>query len=207
MERRLNLPRTTTIHNPVPSISSIGTKGDPANTDLIAFAGRFVAEKGLDLLLHALVKLPGIRLEVAGDGPLAKDWRELARRVGIADRVKFLGAQSLEGVTTLYRSAAVVCMPSLWQEPFGYAAAEAMALGRAVVATPSGALPELLADGRGFVAAAPTPGALAATLKAVLTDGDRRRSAEVKARDFALNKLSLESIGPKYEALYEAAAS
>ena len=61
----------------------------------------------------------------------------------------------------LYADAAVVCVPSAWQEPFGYAAAEAMAMGRAVVATPSGALRELLGDGRGFVAAAPTSDALA----------------------------------------------
>ena len=84
---------------------------------------------------------------------------------------------SLAELGELYADAAVVCVPSAWQEPFGYAAAEAMAMGRAVVATPSGALPELLADGRGFVAAElSTREALAGHCDEALEDGGRRRA-------------------------------
>ena len=134
-------------------------------------------------------------------------WQRLAAEIGVGDRAEFLGAKSLAELGELYADATVVCVPSAWEEPFGYAAAEAMAMGRAVVATPSGALPELLADERGFVAAAPTPRALAATLEEALADGYRRRTVERNAREFALSNLSVESVGPRYEALYQAAAS
>ena len=134
-------------------------------------------------------------------------WQRLAAESGVDDRTEFLGAMSFAELRELYADATVACVPSAWQEPFGYAAAEAMAMGRAVVATPSGALPELLADGRGFVASKATPKALAATLRESLEDGARRKEAERKARDFALSDLSMERVGPKYEALYQAAAS
>ena len=116
-----------------------------------------MAEKGLDVLLHAVSMLPGVRLRIAGDGPMRSEWQRLADEIGVGGRAEFLGAMSLGELGGLYADAAVVCVPSAWQEPFGYAAAEAMAMGRAVVATPSGALPELLGDDRGFIAAAPTP--------------------------------------------------
>jgi glycosyltransferase involved in cell wall biosynthesis len=134
-------------------------------------------------------------------------WGRLAAEIGVDERTAFLGAKSFDELGELYEGATVACVPSAWQEPFGYAAAEAMAMGRAVVATPSGALPELLADGRGFLAAASTPEALAGALRKALEDGSRRRIAERKAREFALTDLSIERVGPQYEALYRAAAS
>jgi len=196
-----------TIYNPVSDGAFKAELGSHQLDDVVVFAGRLVAEKGLDVLLHALAILPGVRLRIAGEGPMRSVWQRLAAEIGVDDRAEFLGAKSLAGLGELYADATVVCVPSAWQEPFGYVAAEAMAMGRAVVATPSGALPELLADDRGFVAAAPNPRALATTLEEALGDAYRRRTVERKARDFALNDLSIDSVGPKYEAIYQAAAS
>jgi glycogen(starch) synthase len=196
-----------TIYNPVSDRAFKADLGSHQQDQVVVFAGRLVAEKGLDVLLRALAMLPGVRLRVAGDGPMRAVWQRLAAEVGVGDRTEFLGAMSLTELGVIYADAVVVCVPSAWEEPFGYAAAEAMAMGRAVVATPSGALPELLADGRGFVAAAATPKDLAVTLLAALEDGDRRKSVEQKARDFALNTLSVDCVGPKYEAIYQRAAS
>ena len=207
LAERAKVPRSVTVYNPV-AAKAFSTK--PVNRyegDGVAFAGRLVAEKGLDVLLNAMAMLPGIRLRIAGDGPMRSEWQRQAAEIGLGRRAEFLGALSFGELGDLYADAAVVCVPSAWQEPFGYAAAEAMAMGRAVVATPSGALPELLADGRGFVAAAPIPRALAAALEEALGDGYRRGTVERKARDFALSNLSMECVGPKYEALYQAAAS
>jgi glycogen(starch) synthase len=207
LAERADVPRSVTIYNPVSDKAFKAELGSHQHDDVVVFAGRLVAEKGLDVLLHAVAMLPGVRLRIAGDGPMKSVWQRLAAEMGMGDRAEFLGAKSLAELAGLYANAAVVCVPSAWEEPFGYTAAEAMAMGRAVVATPSGALPELLADGRGFVAAAATPQVLAETLLAALEDDDRRKSAERKARDFALNTLSVDCVGPKYEALYEAAAS
>lgn len=207
LAERVNVPRSVTVYNPVSDRAFKAELSSHQHDDVVAFAGRLVAEKGLDVLLHAAAMLPDVRLRIAGEGPMRSVWQRLATEIGVGDRAEFLGAMSLAELEELYADASVVCVPSAWQEPFGYAAAEAMAMGRAVVATPSGALPELLADGRGFVAAACTPEALASTLLEALEDAGRRKVAEHKARDFALSDLSMECVGPKYEALYQAAAS
>ena len=207
LAERVSVPRSVTIYNPVSDRAFKADLGSDQQDQVVVFAGRLVAEKGLDVLLRALAMLPGVRLRVAGDGPMRAVWQRLAAEIGVGDRTEFLGAMSLTELGDLYADAAVVCVPSAWEEPFGYVAAEAMAMGRAVVATPSGALPELLADGRGFVAAASTPKVLAETLLAALEDDERRKSSERKARDFALSDLSIECVGPKYEALYGTVAS
>lgn len=170
---RLQVPRASVIYNPVARRAFTTETPGTGEDDLIAFAGRLVAEKGLDTLLHAVAKLPGVRLEIAGTGPMRGVWEALAGDLGLERRVKFLGNLSFDGVAALYLRSTVVCVPSAWDEPFGYAAAEAMALGCAVVATPRGALPELLREGRGFVAESMHPDALAAALARALRE-DRK---------------------------------
>jgi glycosyltransferase involved in cell wall biosynthesis len=196
-----------TIYNPVSDRAFETQVGSDQQDDVVFFSGRLVAEKGLDVLLRAVTMLPGVRLQIAGDGPMRRVWQRLAAESGVDDRTEFLGTMSFTELRELYADATVACVPSAWQEPFGYAAAEAMAMGRAVVATPSGALPELLGEGRGFVAAASTPEALARMLHQALEDVGRRKVAERKARKFAQENLSMERVGPRYEAVYRTAAS
>jgi glycosyltransferase involved in cell wall biosynthesis len=205
LERRLGLPRGRTIYNPV-SPRAFGARAPGAGTSgLVAFAGRLVAEKGLDLLLRAIAGIPGVRLEVAGDGPLRPDSMRLCEELKISDRVRFLGAVPLEAVAEVYARAALVCVPSVWEEPFGYAAAEAMAMERPVLATRSGALTELLADGRGFLAPEATPQALAATLVGALSDDRRRAEVASRARAYAASELGFDTLGPTYVRVYEEA--
>lgn len=203
---RLGICQSRLIYNAVSWTAFEARAGGPGQDGLVVFAGRLVAEKGLGLLLQALALVPGARLEVAGDGPLRAEWEELARSLGVASRVRFLGSLPLQGVVELYARAAVVCVPSLWDEPFGYAAAEAMAMERPVVATPRGALPELLADGRGFLASEPTPEALAAALDAAMGDDPARLEAAARARAFALSEFALDVVGTRYMECYQQAA-
>jgi len=89
----------------------------------------------------------------------------------------------------LYAEAALTCVPSAWREPFGYAVAEAMALGVPVVGTPLGAIPELLGDERGFIAVSVTPEALAASIRQALTDENGRAERAERAAAFAPEEL------------------
>jgi glycosyltransferase involved in cell wall biosynthesis len=206
LDRRLALPRSAVIYNPVPEKALASRTLTAGEDGLIAFAGRLVAEKGLHILLRSLPRLPDARLEVAGDGPLRSSAERLAATLRVADRVRFRGALPFQGIAELYARASVVCVPSAWDEPFGYVAAEAMAMGRPVVGTPSGALPELLKGGRGYLAGGPDPPALARALEAALGDPRSRREAGERAANFAHRELSPEVIGPRYEALYREAA-
>ena len=65
------------------------------------FAGRLSPEKGVDLLLHAMTKVPGARLEIAGDGPLRAALEDLALSLGVANRVRFHGWLSQDQIADL----------------------------------------------------------------------------------------------------------
>jgi len=145
--------------------------------------GRLVPRKGVDTILQALVHLPDAELCVAGGPPSAQleedpdavDLLRLADRLGVADRVDFLGRVARPDLPALYRSAdAVVCVP--WYEPFGIVPLEAMACGRPVVASAVGGLTDTVIDGvTGRHVPPRDPDALAAALEDLLADERLRR--------------------------------
>jgi glycosyltransferase involved in cell wall biosynthesis len=207
LERRLRPPRSATIYNAVAARAYSDDEYVEGHEGRLAFAGRLVAEKGLDVLIRALPALPdSTSLDVVGAGPMAAPWRLLAQELDLNDRVRFLGAMTFDGVAEVYRAASVVVVPTVCEEAFGYAAAEAMALRRPVVATPSGALTELCESGRGFVAADMTPASLAASVAAALVSGDERRAAANAGHRFAREAFAIDVVGRAYERLYEEVA-
>ncbi len=159
----------------------------PTGRPRIVVASRLVARKGIAEVIRALPSVPGAELVVAGgppaglvtDDPEGVRLAEVAREVGVDDRVEFLGAVSRDDMPALLRSADVVaCCP--WYEPFGLVAVEAMACGVPVVATQVGGLAETVADGvTGLLVEPRNPSAIAAALDRILSDpATRRRMAE-----------------------------
>jgi glycosyltransferase involved in cell wall biosynthesis len=110
--------------------------------------GRLIPIKGHIVLLRALAdaarELPDVRLDVAGRGPLEPALRALAKELGVADRVRFLGQVS--PIQRAIEQAAIVVVPSLG-EGFGMVALEAMERARPVIAAEIGGLGELVEDG------------------------------------------------------------
>jgi glycosyltransferase involved in cell wall biosynthesis len=136
------LPAERIVVKPNP-VADPGPPGPPGRGGL--YAGRLSPEKGVGLLLDAWRRLPGAPpLAIAGDGPEAGRLRE--RASGIPG-VRFLGEVSRERVASLLTGAAFAVAPSVWYEVFPVAVAEAMAAGRAVVASDAGALAELVEHG------------------------------------------------------------
>lgn len=204
LARRIVVPRTTVIYNPVsPDAFSAAPSPSRPEEARIAYAGRIANEKGVDILVRALARLPDAQLEIAGDGPMRADMERLVDELGVRRRVRFLGAVDRAALVDLYGRSTVACVPTACEEPFGYAAAEAMALGRAVVATPSGAMVELLQAGRGFLADAATPAALTEALTRALEDDEARSTSEERAHGFARANLHVDVVGPRYLAEYE----
>ena len=101
---------------------------------LLLFLGRIHEKKGCDLLLQAFAKVgmrePNLHLVVAGpdDGPYALELKEMARRLGVADRVTWTGMLTGDLKWGAFRTAEVFVLPS-HQENFGIAVAEALAAG------------------------------------------------------------------------------
>jgi glycogen synthase len=203
---RIRPPHPSLILNPVSPAAFAARSPGEGEPGLVAFAGRLVREKGVHVLLQAFAEVSGARLELAGDGPERSSLEAEAGRLGVAERVRFLGPLGLSGVLDLYGRASVVCVPSIWDEPFGYSAAEAMAMERPVVAFPSGGLVELLSDGRGFLAEGIGSGPLARALTEALGDPAGRAAAAAAASSFARTELAIEVAGSRYVARYESAA-
>jgi glycosyltransferase involved in cell wall biosynthesis len=130
--------------------------------------GRLVPGKGFHLAIEALTRLrpahPGIRLDLAGDGPERGRLEELARARGVADRVRFLGAVPHERVPECLRAADRLVLPS-FAEGYPNVVAEAVAAGVPVVATSVGGIPEIVDAEVGDLATAPTVEAFAEALE------------------------------------------
>jgi glycosyltransferase involved in cell wall biosynthesis len=112
----------------------------------LLFVGRLVSDKGVSVLLAALGELAkrGVRpkLTVVGDGPEAPVLRRLCESLDIEPQVTFSGWRSSAQLARLFRAHRMLLVPSVWEEPFGIVALEALACGCVPVVARSGGLPE-----------------------------------------------------------------
>ena len=107
----------------------------------LLYAGQLIRGKGVHLLLAAIARMKSrCTLDIVGTGNMEAKLKAIAGQLGIADRVRFNGFQN--NPQDWMRAAKCVVVPSFWQEPYGLVAAEAVALGRPVVAFAVGGLPE-----------------------------------------------------------------
>lgn len=110
----------------------------------VVFVGRFVSDKGGDLLISALSLLAqrGVRLNLTmiGEGRERKRWVQLAEKSGVADQVRWIGALQGESLVNELRQHEIMVVPSRWAEPFGIVALEGAACGCVVVGSEAGGL-------------------------------------------------------------------
>lgn len=141
---------------------------------------RLEPHKGVDTVLQALPaileRVPGVRYAVAGSGPERERLEKLAHKIGVAERVWFLGEVSDRDLPALYNLAAVYVGASrraerIGVEGFGIALVEAAACGVPVVAGNSGGIPDAVRDGEtGFLVPPEDPAALAEAICRLLGD-------------------------------------
>jgi glycosyltransferase involved in cell wall biosynthesis len=117
----------------------------------IAYAGRLVPEKGVDLLLKALAPLSGKwTLSILGGGPDAPHLQGLCRALGMAERVTFKAPIPSVAMPDFYRTVDILVLPSRsrpnWTEQFGRVLIEAMASGVAVIGADTGEIPHVIGD-------------------------------------------------------------
>ena len=105
------------------------------------FVGRLSDEKGIDVLLHAMDRVPGCRLNVIGSGP--KD-----AAISSHSNIQRLGFLRRDEIFRHMQTAAYLIMPSIWYETFGMVAVEAFACGLPVIASRMGGMADLIEHGR-----------------------------------------------------------
>ncbi len=121
----------------------------------VLFVGRLVSDKGVDLLVDALVLLAarGLRprLSIVGEGPERPLLEAQVERSELAGQVRFLGMHTGEPLVQLMNEHRVLVVPSRYDEPFGIVALEGIACGCVVIGSEGGGLKEAIGDcGRTF---------------------------------------------------------
>lgn len=181
--------------------------GQPeARTDeiVVGYAGRMVPVKDLPTLVRAFAAaravLPGLHLVLAGDGPERGAAEALVDALGVRSHVRFIGWVS--DLPAFYSSLDLFALSSI-NEGTPVAVIEAMAAGRAVVATAVGGVPDVVQHGdSGLLTPSGDVEAMASALVRLASDAPLRRAMGLAGRDAALRRYSHRRLVTEVEALY-----
>jgi glycosyltransferase involved in cell wall biosynthesis len=201
------LPEVTWIPNGVdwpvqhPPRSAGPFAGLPGHYAL--FLSRISWKKGLDRLITAWQRVPDTPLVIAGndDEEYRPKLEALARSLGVADRVYFVGPVSDADKWALYAEAAIFVLPS-YSENFGNVVAEAMAMGCPVVVSPEVGIAALVNASAAGIVTDCSPTNLADVVNQLLADHPQRAAMGVRGREAVRAKLSWDGIAAQMESLY-----
>jgi glycosyltransferase involved in cell wall biosynthesis len=172
----------------------------------IAYVGRFVPEKGLDVLIESirLLALP-VRLLMIGDGPIRQELEAQASRAGVHEQVSFIGRVAPEQLPGRLAQADVLVLPSrttpVWKEQFGRVLIEAMACKVPVVGSDSGAIPEVVGDA-GLIFPEGNAAALADCLRRLIESPALRHGLAERGHQRVMQHYTQERIAEKTAAFY-----
>lgn len=208
-----DVARAQGYRGPIAVIPQLGIElpPDPPRTESadlrVAYVGRLVPEKGVDLLLRALAALEvPWRLSVGGDGPERPALERVAADLGLGERVRFLGARPHVEVAAIWPETDVLVLPSRstrkWREQLGHVLLEAMACGVATVGSTCGAIPEVIGDA-GRVFPENRVEALTAVLQALAADHDLVRRLGVAGRKRTADLFTNERVAARTRAFHE----
>jgi glycosyltransferase involved in cell wall biosynthesis len=187
--RRVDLPRTVTIHHGVPIPPDVEQSGHEQQLQPVCFAyiGRLVWEKGVPVLLGAAREVTTrgceFRLKIIGDGPDRPRLEQMTESYGLRHRTVFAGylqGKALEDAV----AGAVSVMPSVWEDVAPVAAIEHLMQGRLLIASEIGGLGELV-DGTGLKFAPGDVQGLASCMQRVVENPNLVKVLGEKARERA----------------------
>ena len=158
--------------------------------------GRLIKRKGFAFLIEALPRLPqDVELLLVGDGPLEAELKQVAARMGVTNRIAWLGYRSREEIYQYLQEAQCFVLPSL-HEGLGIVVQEAMYAGLPVVATNNGGQVDLIKNGHNGLLV--EPGNVDALVRAINALYHDRKSAQAMARR---NKLEIKDYSVEHNCL------
>lgn len=193
----------TVIYNGVKLPTPAGPPPLSLDGPYFFFIGRLVAEKGVQVAIQALARLPErAHLVVAGKGPMEAQLRLLVAALGVTDRVHFLGRVADADKDAWLQHAVAGLVPSLY-EPFGITALEIMCAGTPVVVGDTGGLAEIVTHGADGLKVPPGDvAALAQTLSGLLADPDSAARLGAVGRNTAAERFAWPAIAARTMAVY-----
>lgn len=179
--------------------------GTPFSLRTVLFLGWVIPTKGITELVYAWAKLKmtGWRCVVAGPG--SEVYRERLLQNFKPVQLEFLPEQVHDDAMRLMAASDVFVLPS-YTEGFPYVIIEAMALGKSIIATSVGAIPEMLADECGMVIPPKNVDALCSALHQVLSDADLRLAMGARAQHKARTEYSMEKVLEQLVCVWRGAA-
>jgi teichuronic acid biosynthesis glycosyltransferase TuaC len=197
--------RTTVIYNGVDAARFYPAQG-ASDEPVILSVGNLIPIKGHDVLLRAFAgvhkRFPAVRCDIIGDGPERSRLGQLARELGIAFRVRFLGRQSRSQVAHAMQRCSIFALPSRY-EGLGCVYLEAMSAQKPVVACRGQGIAEIIRHRRnGLLVDANDPGDLATALTALLEDTSLRRQLGEQARRTVVESFTLDHQAARLADLY-----
>ena len=173
----------------------------PPQAAIVVTVSVLRAGKGIDVLLDAARAVPGAYFLIAGDGPMAAEWRQLATSHGVDARIRWAGHRN--DVDALLAGCDVFAHPTL-SDAFPTVLLEAMAAGLPIVASDVGGIPEIVVPGEtGLLVPAGDARPLAAALTDLLSSHEKGRQMGERARAIATERFSIESWLRNLTAVYD----
>jgi glycosyltransferase involved in cell wall biosynthesis len=192
----------TVVDEPPASRAALDT---PEGVPVVLALSRMHRKKGIDTLLDAVARCPGVYAWLAGEGPEKQRYEALAKQIGLTDRVRFLGWRTDR--SALLKSADLVALPSRY-EPFGTVIPEAWGMSKPLVATRAQGASQYVTDGvNGLLCPIDEPAALAECIMRVVEDEPLRNrlvegGKEIFERLFSKNAVITEMLAA-YQAMIE----
>jgi glycogen(starch) synthase len=200
--------RAAVIHNGIRLADFDGAQPYPHPRPYILAIGRMVLQKGFDLLLQAFAAsgLASHDLLLAGDGPERPNLERLAQSLRMEGRVRFLGRADRGTAVALFCGCDFFVLPSR-REPMGIVNLEAMAAGKAVIASRTGGVSEVVVDGETALLLPPDDvPALSAAICRLAAD-PRLRERLGAAGLVRVRQFTWEAVAAAYRQTYELALS
>lgn len=176
------------------------------NTDrIISVIGRLSEQKGLKFLLrgsvNVLSEFANLKILLVGDGELRQELKSEVVKLNLERNVLFCGNQ--EDVASFIDISEFTIIPSVW-EGLGVSAIESMMLGKPVIASGVGGLPEVVENGEtGLIVAPKDSSALSTAIKWLLGNPQITSEMGIKAKERAENKFSLEQMMEEYSRYFK----
>jgi glycosyltransferase involved in cell wall biosynthesis len=185
--------------------------GVPSGATMVVAIGRLVEKKGFSYLIQAAARVPGVHVALAGDGDLRDELEAEVRELNAP--VRLVGALDRRSVAAAFAAADIVVVPSVVDragnvDGLPNVLLEAMAAGRAVIASRVAGIPDVVTDGvDGILVEEKDVAGLAAAVARLAGDPALRRRLGDSARAMVTGRLSWDRAARTFEESYAAAAA
>ena len=177
---KLKYNEIVTLHNFV----NESERNDYVLGDYAFYLGRLSKEKGILNLIEAIGDIPNAKLLIAGDGPERERIEAYISEHKLDGRITLLGYQNQDSIHKYITNSRFVVIPSICNENCPYSVLEAMEIGKPIVASRIGGIPELIADGEnGYLYKADDINELKEKLTLLLDDDEKVNSFAQKSRE------------------------